>query len=390
MDSKFTQIDPETASPEEIRAEIFRLEALANDWKNEEQAIKLAINSIYGGLGNKYFVAANKDVAESVTLQGQDLIKYAEKVMNEYFWDWHNRKDLHEKMGITWEVQQVRKPVNIYSDTDSCYITFEEVIAASDWQGDPKDFILELNKIDITAHLNKKFDEYAAAWGTTNYQDFELENISESGIWLAKKKYVLDKVWESGIDLRARENVTYKGIELAQSVTPPMARKKMKIMIDHIFERKRSLQMKEVVRMLKEFKAEFKLAEPEEISMGRSISDYNKWVLNDATRVELQKACPIQVRAAAMYNYALNQNPLAKKKYEMIHTGSKIKFYYAKTRTPDEVFAFIPGSYPYELAPPIDYDVQFARTVIDPLNRIFEAMRMPTVEPTLFVRPALF
>lgn len=387
---QYTQIKPENSTVEEIRAEIYRLEGLASNWKNEEQAIKLAINSIYGGLGNKYFVAVNKDVAEAVTLQGQDLIKYAENVMNEYFYNWHNRKDLHEKMGITWDVKPVKKPVNIYSDTDSCYITFEEVLIASDWQGDPKKFILDLNELDITNYLNKKFDEYAEKWGTKNYQDFELENISESGIWLAKKKYVLDKVWESGIDLTHRENITYKGIELAQSVTPPIARKKMKEMLDYIFVEKKSLQIKDVVKMLKAFKAEFKLAEPEEISMGRSISDYNKYVINDSTARELVKGCPIQVRAAATYNLMLNQNPAAKEKYEMIHAGSKIKFYHAKSKTSEEVFAFIPGSYPYEFAPPIDYDIQFAKTVIDPLNRIFEAMGQPAVEPTLFVRPPLF
>lgn len=390
MELKFCGIDPATSTPDEIRNEIDRLDALASDWRNEEQAIKLAINSIYGGLGNKYFVAHNADVAEAVTKQGQDLIKYAERVMNEYFYDWHNKKELHQRMGIKGEVIPVLKPVNVYSDTDSCYVSYEEVLKSCDWEGDPKEFILLINKLDLTEHLKDKFREYADNLGVANYQDFELENISESGIWMAKKKYVLDKIWESGIDLEPRTHLTYKGIELAQSVTPPMSRKKMKEMIDYIFEKKKSLQIREVMKMLKEYKTEFKLAEPEEISMGRGITDYNKSVLNDTKAVEVAKGCPIQVRAAAMYNYQLNNNPTAKQKYELIRNGSKVKFYYVKSRNSDEVFAFLPGAYPYEFAPPIDYDQMFAKTIIDPLNRVLEALGLPYIEPTLFVRPPLF
>jgi DNA polymerase elongation subunit (family B) len=395
----FSTLDPKTASREQVRAEIDRLEALANNWKNEEQAIKLAINSIYGGLGNKYFVAHNSDVAESVTLQGQDLIKFAEQVMNDYFWKWHTMTELHECMGIVGEVRPVKKAVNVYSDTDSCYISFEEVLMSCDWPGDPKDFILLINKLDLTNHLKAKFDEYAEKLGVVNYQDFELENISESGIWLAKKKYMLDKVWESGIDIEARSQITYKGIELAQSVTPPFARKKMKGMVDYIFEKKKDLQIREMMKMLKEFKSEFKLAEPEEISMGRGINDYSRHVLNDSTKIEVAKGCPIQIRASAVYNYMLNQDSGAKQKYEMIKTGTKVKFYYAKTQKnrpkqmdpiQDEVFAFIPGAYPYEFALPIDYDVMFGKTVIDPLNRILKSIGLPMIEQTLFVRPPLF
>ena len=386
----FCNIDPTTASRDMIRTEIERLQALSDTWRNEEQAIKLAINSIYGGLGNKYFVAHNSEVAESVTLQGQDLIKYAEQVMNEYFWAWHTKHELHARMGLVGEVRPVKKPVNVYSDTDSCYVSFEEVLLSCDWPGEPKDFILAINELDLTQHLKDKFEEYAQKWNVVNYQDFELENISESGIWLAKKKYILDKVWESGIDIAPHSQITYKGVELAQSVTPPFARKKMKEMIDYVFEKKKTLNIRDVMKMLKEYKTEFKLGEPEQISMGRGINDYSRHVLNDSTKIEVAKGCPVQIRAAAMYNYMLNQNPALKDKYETIKSGTKVKFYYVKSRTPDEVFAFIPGSYPYEFAQPIDYDVMFGKTIIDPLNRILESLGLPMVEQTLFVRPPLF
>ena len=80
-------------TPEEIKEieeKIERLTALKNEYKNEEQAVKLTMNSIYGAIGNNYFVCFNPDVAEAVTLQGQDLIKYSEKILHKYFHEhWH-------------------------------------------------------------------------------------------------------------------------------------------------------------------------------------------------------------------------------------------------------------------------------------------------------------
>lgn len=116
----------------EIEEKIERLTALKNELKNEEQAIKLTMNSIYGAIGNNFFVCFNPDVAESVTLQGQDLIKYSEMVLNRYFHEfWHLDKELHEKLGLT-SVKRVAKPLIIYSDTDSSEKSSKVIIKSYD------------------------------------------------------------------------------------------------------------------------------------------------------------------------------------------------------------------------------------------------------------------
>ena len=105
----------------EIEEKIEKLTSLKNELKNEEQAIKLTMNSIYGAIGNNWFVCFNPDVAEAVTLQGQDLIKYSEKALHKYFHEyWHVDKDIHDKLGLT-TVKRVAKPLVIYGDTDSCF-----------------------------------------------------------------------------------------------------------------------------------------------------------------------------------------------------------------------------------------------------------------------------
>lgn len=103
----------------ELELKIAELTALKNELKNEEQAVKLTMNSIYGALGNSWFVCFNTHVAEAVTLQGQDLIKHSEKIIHKYFHEyWHLDKELHEKLGLT-EVKKIHRPLVVYGDTDS-------------------------------------------------------------------------------------------------------------------------------------------------------------------------------------------------------------------------------------------------------------------------------
>jgi hypothetical protein len=104
---------------ESLTQKIAELTAIKNELKNEEQAVKLTMNSIYGAVGNSYFICMNPDVAEAVTLQGQDLIKFAEKIINKYFQEhWHKDTELHEKLGVSG-VKRVVRPLVIYIDTDS-------------------------------------------------------------------------------------------------------------------------------------------------------------------------------------------------------------------------------------------------------------------------------
>jgi DNA polymerase elongation subunit (family B) len=67
----------------------------------KQGAIKILINSIYGAFGNKWFYFYNPDIAQSITLQGQDLIKFSIKAINFYFKErWHLDTELHQILGV--------------------------------------------------------------------------------------------------------------------------------------------------------------------------------------------------------------------------------------------------------------------------------------------------
>ena len=299
---KHCKIDPNTASKEEIVAEINRLTWLMNLKKNEEQAIKIFINSVYGATASPYFVGYNVRVAEAITLQGQEMIKYVSKIINRYFTDfWYRDTQLHEKIGIT-KATKIKDEVAVYGDTDSCYVTFQDVVKGTDWTEDPRKLIHLIYEHRLKAYLDKNFTAMANQAGTENIQDLEMETISHSAIFLKKKKYVMDKAWKSGAGggtyYEPQKKIDAKGVEIVQSSTPAFARKKLMELLKIIFQERGKLNMRKFADLLKKEKESFMLDNVENVSMSSSISDYEKGIGEDRKKFVINEHCPMHVRAA--------------------------------------------------------------------------------------------
>ena len=391
---KYCKINPETASKEEIAAEINRLTLLMNLKKNEEQAIKIFINSVYGATASPYFVGYNVRVAEAITLQGQEMIKFTQKIINRYFMEfWHRDKEVHQKLGLN-RVDRIGREVTVYGDTDSCYMTFQDIVKGCDWEGDPRELILGIYRNRLKEYLTKNFAAFAANGGTDNIQDLEMETISWSGIFLKKKKYVLDLAWKSGKGdgyyYEPQSKLKATGVEIAQSSTPAFVRKKLLDFLKVLFKERKGLNMRQFADALKKEKSAFMLDHIENISMSSGISDYEKGIGEDRKKLVINDHCPMHVRAAGYHNYLMN-NSKWKDKYQLIKSGDKVRYYYAKAESGEQnVFAYLPGNYPIELAPPVDYDLQFSKCMIDPLNRFITATGLSPISPELIVRTQLF
>lgn len=376
---------------EELEKKIAELTAIKNELKNEEQAVKLTMNSMYGAVANAYFVCFNPEVAEAITLQGQDLIQSAEKFINKYFYEfWHKDEELHQKLGIDTP-KRISKPMVIYIDTDSNYVSFEEVVKSCNWEGDPKDLVLAINEHRLSDYLKNCFSIYAKKWGTKNNQDFELETLSQNAIFLGKKKYVTNLIYSDGVHMDSLSSLKFTGVEMVKGGTPPFVREKLIYLTRFIFSKGQNFNIKEFVQELKKIKNEFKAQEIDRISMGIGINNYEKFILNDTTGFEFGKGCPIHVRAAGYHNYLIN-NSKYKDKYALLKSSEKIRFYFVKTKkdSDNNVFGYAQGVFPYEIAPPIDLDLQFTKTILDPINRFIEVMGYNPVSPNLFTINALF
>lgn len=391
---KHCKIDPKTSTREDIVAEINRLTTLMNLKKNEEQAIKIFINSVYGATASPFFVGYNVKVAEAITLQGQEMIKFVTRILNRYFMEfWHRDKQLHDKLGIS-KVSPIPQEVVVYGDTDSCYITLQDIVYTVDWQGDPRELIQEIYKHRLKDYLDINFTTYGNSSGTENIQNLEMETISYSAIFLKKKKYVMDKAWKSGeglgINYLPQSRVDSKGVEMVQSSTPAFARKKLKELLIILFKERNKLNMRKFAELLKHEKDAFTLDNIENISMSSNVNDLEKGIVDDRVKFIINSGCPMHVRAAGYHNYLLNKSKW-KNKYQLIKSGDKVRYYYAKADSGEQnVFAYMPGNYPIEFAPPVDYDMQFAKCIIDPINRFIAAMKLPPISPELIVKTQLF
>jgi len=379
-----------TEEKEAIRQKIKDLTNIKNQLKNEEQGIKLTMNSIYGATGNNFFVCFNPEVAESVTSQGQDLIKYSEKVLHKYFHEyWHLDKELHEKLGLT-RVKPVTQPLVIYGDTDSNYVTFEEVVKSCDYKGGPKELVLKINEYRLNEYLKNCFNLYAKNNKTENHQDFELETLAKTGIFLAKKKYVVDLVYDSGVHFEPLSNLKITGIEMIKGGTAPFVRETLTNLTKIILKHGKNFDLIKFVSLLKDIKKDFKLQEPNNIAISIQVNHYDKYILNDTTALEVGKKCPIHIKAGGYYNYILNNNPKYKEKYSLIKSGEKINYYYINTDSVNNVFGYLQGSYPYEFAPAMDFDIQFNKSILDPINRFIVIMGFNQISQNLFTINSLF
>ncbi len=306
---------------------------------------------------------------------------------------WHKDVKLHETLGIT-NVKPIKKGVSVYIDTDSNYLTFQEVYESFDWVDennklDITDFILEVTENRIADYLEKCLEKYTKELNADNYLNFELEAISHQGIWLAKKNYMLDLGWDDKIGKRdSLSKVKVTGFDTVKSSTPKFARESLKKLINLIFsmeEHDISVISKEVANI----KKQFKLQKVEDVCVNKKANNVRQYILNDTTTLEVALKCPPQVKGAGYHNYLLNQNPKYKQKYGLLGDGEKVKFYYTTEEEPG-CFSFAAGAYPYEIAPPMDYDKQFEKVLIDPLNRILTVMNLPTLSKSVMFKTHLF
>ncbi len=254
------------------------------------------------------------------------------------------------------------------------------------WNWDNElDLIHGLDSFRYGGYFKKCLEEYAGSYGVKNREDFELERISESIINIAKKKYIQHIVYEDGIPYDRLTYIFPKGVELVRSSTPAFAREKIVEIVKYLFAHPDDFNIKDLLKLVKNLRKEFELADIDDISMQSSCSNYETKVLEDKDRLEFVSGAHFAVKSAAYHNYLLNQNKSLQSKYEYIKSGTKIKYYYCKNKKTNDMFAFIRGSYPIEFAPEIDYDEQFMKSILSPINSIIEPLGMPEITKRLSV-----
>jgi DNA polymerase elongation subunit (family B) len=254
-----------------------------------------------------------------------------------------------------------------------------------------QDFIQGLDFFRYGQYFKDCLENYANSFGVENKEDFELERISESMINIAKKKYICHITYEDGIPFERLNYIYPKGVELVRSSTPAFARDKIVHIVKYLFSHPDTFNIKDLLKLVKGLRKEFELADIDDICMQSSVSKYEIKVLDDS-KLPLQfvSGAHFAVKSAAHHNYLLLKSKDYQQKYEFIKSGNKIKYYCCKDKSITDMFAYTRGSYPIEFAPEIDYDEQFAKSILSPINSIIEPLGMPEITKRLSVVMDIF
>lgn len=319
---------------------------------NQQMAIKILMNSLYGALGNRYFRYFDQRVAESITLAGQLAIKWAERAVN----------------GAMQDVLKTDEDYVVAIDTDSVYIRMGDLVEKFA-PNNPVKFLDKICADHFEKVLAESYETMAKVTGAyENRMEMGREVIADRGIWMAKKRYILNVHNNEGVQY-AEPKLKMMGIEAIKSSTPSVVRDKMKEIFRVIVE---GTEL-DTQRYISDFKSHFKTLPPEDVSWPRGISNLDKW--KDRETV-YKKGTPIHVRGALCYNNLIAENNLGNR-HELVKSGEKVKFVYLKVpnRLGENVVAY-PQHLPQELGlgKHIDYDLMFSKTFIDPLEPILDAV----------------
>ena len=327
-------------------------------YNNIQMARKIALNSAYGAIGNQYFRYYDRKMATAITTSGQLSIRWIENDVNRYL----NRI-----------LQTDDKDYVIASDTDSIYVSFDELVSKS--FGEKTDvsndrivsFLATVAQEKMEPFIDesyKKLARYVNAYAQK--MDMAREVIADKGIWTAKKRYILNVHDSEGVRY-AEPQLKIMGIEAVKSSTPAPCREKIKEALNIIINDDEKI----LNEFIQDFRNEFMSLRGEEIAYPRSCNNLKKY--RDSSSIFI-KGTPMHIKGALIYNHLLNKNKIVNK-YPLIQEGDKIKFLELKTpnRLQSNVISFmtrLPRE--FDMQEVINYDVMFEKSFIDPLSFILE------------------
>ena len=328
-------------------------------FNNIQMARKIQLNSAYGAIGNQYFRYYNLSNAEAITLSGQVSIRWIEGKMNTYL----------NKVLKTEDTDYV-----IASDTDSIYLNLGPLVETV-FEGREKSdqsivrFLTKVCDVELEKYIQNSYEELATY---VNAYDQKMimkrENIANKGIWTAKKRYILN-VWNSEGVQYNEPKLKMMGIEAVKSSTPASCRVAIKEALNVIMNGTED----DVQQYISGFRNKFESLPPEDIAFPRGCNNLAKFTSPNAIYT---KGTPIHVRGALLYNFHAKKNKITHK-YPLIQEGEKVKFLYL--RTPNMIqenvvsfFQTLPKEFGLDKS--IDYDLQFQKSFLDPLQVILDTI----------------
>jgi len=347
---------------------------------------KILANSIFGCASNEYFHLYNYHNAISITMGGQSLVKYLRDCFNKYMKNEFHKNIKNLFPDFKGEFKQLKNDVIIQMDTDSLFITLEEVInnLGINFNNNQEiyDWMDNIDKKFFSNFIEKLLKIYADKYDLEQIMNFKREKIIVQKLITAKKKYVDEILANEDKLFIENPKISVTGIEIVRTDTPTFCRSKLKDSVNELFKIKCNdkILINSYIRGVKE---KFIKSDIKDISIPKGVNEYTKYAKETDYYIKnglsYPTSCPIHVRAAINYNYLI-------KKWNLplipVSNGTKIKYVHVSPNNEihQDVIGFV-NEWPKEFEVfNIDYDKQFTRTFSNVFQRFYDVLRWGQIE----------
>lgn len=345
----------------------------------KQLCIKIFINSIYGYFGNKNAPFGDDDIASSITLTGQAVIKKSNDLLKKY---------IKQKTGI--EDEKILDSTVVYNDTDSSYISVKPLVDAGlTFTDDSGKLTNEFH--DEVQNIEDFLNDEIKVWGTKSLNShdcrfvFKREVIADVGVFLQKKRYVLHILDDEGIPM---DKYKYTGVEVVRSTMPAAIKPYVKKIIETMLSTQDITQTNNI---LNETYKIFKDLPIEDIAFVSGIKGYEKYA-TDCDGFKTTKGMPNHVKAAYYHNLLLKKFKIDKE-YEEISSGDKVRYFYVQKPNPYNLSNIAYKYYypkEFEKAFNLDYEMMFEKIVFNAIQRFYENVKWAVQKPGSLTQTNLF
>lgn len=334
-----------------------------NRYDSVQYAYKINLNSLYGYMGNAYAPMGDDDIASSVTLTGQNVIKKSADLFIESIVNKHSNIS-----------KSILEESIVYGDTDSLYISLKclDSIGIPLMCGDS----INPEFYEYCDYIENYLNAGMSKWALSELKSkdprfvFKRESICDSGIFLKKKYYVLHMIDDEGFKT---DKFKYKGVSVVKTTMPKKLKPYLKEIIETMITDKNKNDTDKLFKQAYEI---FKTLPIEMISRLSGINTFNKY--SDACEGFQKIASGMQehMRSAYYHNEILKVMAI-EGKYPKLKQGDKIR--YVSVQKPNkfniDVIAYA-SKYPEEFSEifKIDYEKMFDNLMYRNIEFFYKAV----------------
>ncbi len=268
----------------------------------KQMAYKILANSLYGVLGNEHFKFYNNDLAKSITLTGQDLLKYCTVHCDNFM----KKRDLGAKFEFDprFVVKVEKLDDVIYGDTDSMFVYL------TDFLNDLKIPVKKCQEVQsaidrIQDYINKDALGYFSELHHLNqkYSMIYLKNeflFSKYYTLSGKKHYASHIISQEG---KSIDELDIKGLEIKRSEIPLASRELLSSILNIIMsdDIEKSDILPKIDKLVDQKRKEIlKLIDQRDSSVVRTV--------NYGAPLSTYKKVPYHIHAMLMWNLIVNED----------------------------------------------------------------------------------